>query len=98
MIGVLQRALNDVEPRIRRQIRKAIAASLADDFPTAPRFDRYGEIRYIGRVTEKGTRKVWVVVRRKRVGNAHAISEKEWRALGETPESAVVNFTIYGVR
>lgn len=57
---------------------------MADEIPTAPRFDRYGEIRYIGHVKDKYTRKLWVVIRRKGGDQAFAVTENEW--LGFVPD------------
>lgn len=54
------------------------------DIPTSPRYDRYGEIRYIGHVVDKLTRKTWVVIRRKGVGHAFAVTVADWLSLSAT--------------
>jgi len=54
----------------------------------APRFDRHGEIRCLGRVADKGARKVWVIIRRKGGAQAYAITETEWNLFAETPLAA----------
>jgi hypothetical protein len=54
------------------------------DIPTAPRYDRYGEIRYLGHVVDKGARKTWVVIRRKGRPHAFAVTEAEWLSLSAT--------------
>lgn len=61
---------------------------MADEIPTAARFDRYGEIRYLGHVKDKGTGITWVVIRRKGGSKAVIVTEGQWFSFAATPAEA----------
>lgn len=63
------------------------------NIPTGPRWDRYGEFRYLGHVIDKYNKRVWIVARRKGESLAFALSLDEWLALSPVDNNAVVSIS-----